>query len=210
MDKEATSVRQEIWESRAEVNHFQCSRCSYKTPFKQCLIQHKKKTHTKLKKITGGENESSLENIDNNETIEEQLKKINSDIETIELAKIQIPFASENGYFSCDQCDLEAKSTYALKNHKLAVHIGFRFSCDQCNYKNKSKNCIKTHKKAAHEGILYDCDFCHYKTGHKVTLLIHKKTKHSREMSQVKQLKQLKIESTSLATYMEHCSGLPA
>ena len=113
----------------------------------------------KTKKKTGGENESSLENIDNNETIEEQLKKINSDIETIELAKIQIPFANGNGYFSCDQCDLEAKSTYALKNHKLAVHIGFRFSCDQCNYKNKSKNCIKTHKKAAHEGILYDCDF---------------------------------------------------
>ena len=213
LDDVANGVRREISESMLKSNsddNFQCSRCAYKTPYKHSLIQHKKKIHTKEKRLTDGENGASLDKISINETIEEQLKKINSDIETIELAKIHVPSVNEKGFFPCDQCELEAKSTYALKNHKLAVHIGYRFSCDQCSYQNKSKNCIKTHKKAAHEGMLYECNFCDYKTGHKVTLLIHKKTKHSKEMVQIKQLKQLKIESISLAAYMENSSGLLA
>ena len=202
---EHPSEHPETREESVSDNNFQCSRCKYKTPSKQCLMQHKENIHNGEKRFIGGENESPLKNnIRTNETIEEQLKKINSDVETIELAKIQIPSANEKGYFPCDECELEAKSTYALKNHKLAVHIGFRFSCDQCSYQNKSKNCIKTHKKAAHEGVLYGCDFCDYKTGLKVTLLVHKKTKHSRELITVKQLKQLKIERVSLAAYMEH------
>ena len=114
---------------------------------------------------------------------------IYSDVETVELAKMKIPPANKKEHFLCDQCGLEAKSTYALKNHKLAVHIGFRFFCDQCSYQNKSKNGIKTHKKAAHEGGIYGCDFCDYRTGHTVTLLVHKKTKHLRKMSQMNQLK---------------------
>ena len=60
VDKITSGVHQETWEESNSDKNFQRSLCSHKTPYKQCLIQHKETIDTGEKKSTGGENESSL------------------------------------------------------------------------------------------------------------------------------------------------------
>ena len=85
---------------------------------------------------------------------------------------------SNEGGFSCDQCEFSSTYSANLSRHIKAKHEGRRYSCDQCKCNFSQSSSLKRHFELKHEDIRYPCDRCEYRGITRESLKKHKEAKH--------------------------------
>ena len=85
---------------------------------------------------------------------------------------------SNEGGFSCDQCEFASTYSANLSRHIKAKHEGRRYSCDQCKCNFSQSSSLKRHFELKHEDIRYPCDRCEYRGITCESLKKHKEAKH--------------------------------
>ena len=143
-------------------NAYKCDSCNkvYKT--KGSLHRHEKLNH---------------QNLENGESVKENLDKIKRNLSTVHDKK------SSKMTYNCDSCDKAYQIKWSLKRHKMEVHENLnKIVCDMCDYVCYENRRMKNHKNSKHaienESNIYKCDNCSKSYGSSNSLRRHKEVTH--------------------------------